>query len=57
MDETENRNIKILGIGWLAVGGLAFTFALITYSPLPKATLHRQLKLQMGIGFSSRLAL
>ena len=33
MDETGNRNIKILGIGWLAVGGLAFTFALITLFP------------------------
>ena len=31
---TKNRNIKILGAAWLALGGLAFAYALINLFPL-----------------------
>ena len=57
MPKTNNRRIKILGAAWLGLGGLGFAYVLLNSSPSRKATLLRQLKSQMGIGFSSRWAL
>lgn len=34
MAETNDRKFKILGAGWLGLGGLAFAFAFITLFPL-----------------------
>ena len=34
MSETNNRKFKILGGGWLGMGGLALAFAFITLFPL-----------------------
>ena len=45
---TSNRNIKILGAAWLALGGLAFAIALVGIA-LNSSSIPRKLKMGFGV--------